>query len=412
MTSSFWKEQLERCPAMRPWLLRAARRAVAGEPLPATLTLGDVPQDKAVRRALDAIFPGCREENGRLKARLDAALRERERWLPLAERLGLTPAPPQPAEPPDALFAQTLRRLKVLHPDDAARVDALRRADPLRRYFRAFPSAPDDLVALFDALVSLRTTPAGTTLSELGAKFFNDSKALRSGPLRQQLEHLLRLQAGGPDDDATTLFNACGIIENPYTTHVVVFAPFAYRTHDGEWLDWPHRLWLHSEAAILTWKTVRALTAVRFEEPCHSLVTSENAAPFHRLVEMRRASLYTEGYPNAAVKTLLRHFAQAKATCLHWGDTDLDGYRISEQVARNIPMRLYAPPETVHLWRKHLLPLSYEQRHRIEQFIHAHPDFPYLAELRHTLAHGWLEQEQTIDLIAGPTAGKDCPAPQ
>ncbi len=398
MTTSFWQEQLDRCPAMRPWLRRAARHAVAGAALPATLTLGAVPQDKAVRQALDALFGGCREENGRLKVRLDEPMRRPELWQPLVALLDLTP-PPKNAEPPDALFSQTLRRLKVLHPDDSAFIDTLRRSDQLRRYFKTAPAASDDLVALFDALVSLRTTPAGITLSELGAKCFNDSKALRNGTRRMQLEHLLRMQADGADDDATSLFSAYGIIENPYTTHVVVFAPFAYRTHEGEWLDWPHRLWLRGEAAILSWKTVRALTAVRFEEPCRTLVTSENAAPFHRLVETRRAALYTEGYPNAAVKTLLRHFAQTGLDCIHWGDTDLDGYRIAEQVARNIPMRMYAPPAAEDHLRGHLLRLSPEQRQRTEQFLRTNPAFPYFAELRQTLTHGWLEQEQTIDLF-------------
>lgn len=398
-TTPYWKERLDRCPAMQPWLLRAARHAIGSETLPAMLTLGPVPEDKAVRQALGEIFPGCREEKGRLKARLDGAMRERERWLPLAELLGLTPVSVI-AEPPDAQFTQTLRRLKVLHPDDCVFIDTLRRSEQLKRFFKICPAAADDVVALFDALVSLRTTPAGITLSELGAKCFNDSKALRSGARRQQLEHLLRLQAGSPDDDSATLFNAYGIIENPYTTHVVVYAPFAYRTHEGEWLDWPHRLWQLGEAAILSWKTVRSLTAIRFEEPCHALVTSENAAPFHRLVEMRRAALYTEGYPNAAVKTLLRHFAQSRATCLHWGDTDLDGYRIAEQVARNIPMRFYTPPASADPLREHLLPLTADQRHRMEQFLSAHTDFPYLADLKQTLSCGWLEQEQTIDFFA------------
>ena len=399
MTTSYWKERLDRCPEMRPWLKRAARYAVKGDALPATLTLGPAPEDKAVSQALADVFPDCRVENGRLKARLDASMRERGRWLPLANLLGVKHAPPKTDTASDERFAHALLRLKVLHPDDSAFIGTLRRSDQFLRFFKTCPTASDDLVSLFDALVSLRTTPAGITLSELGARCFNDSKALRNGTRRQQLEHLLRLKAGETDDDSTTLFNAYGIIENPYTTHAVVYAPFAYRTHEGEWLDWPHRLWLRGEAAILSWKTVRALTAIRFEEPCHALVTSENAAPFHRLVETHRASLYTEGYPNAAVKTLLRHFAQAKVTCLHWGDTDLDGYRIAEQVARNIATHIFAPPVSADHLRAHLLPLTSEQRLRMEQFLRANLCFPYLAELRQTLAHGWLEQEQTIDLF-------------
>ena len=400
MNTSDWQERLDRCPAIRPWLLRAARRAVSGAQLPATLTLGDVPADKAVSRALEDLFPGCRAENGRLKARLDAPLRDPALWQPLAELLGVKPEQPKPAASPEALLAQALLRLKVNFPDDAALIDALRHSDPLLRFFNTSPSPSDDLVALFGALVSLRASPAGLTLSELGAKCFNDSKALRAGARRQQLEHLLRLQAGSPDDDAASLFSACGIIENPYTTHVVVFAPFAYCAHDGEWLDWPYRLWRRGEAAILSWRTVRGLAALRFEEPVSTLVTSENAAPFHRLVETRRPALYTEGYPNAAVKSLLRHLAQAGATGVHWGDTDLDGYRIAEQVARSILTRVFAPPASTSHLCKHLLPLSAEQRQRLEHFLRDNPDFPFLTELHQTLANGWLEQEQTLDLFA------------
>ena len=400
MTTSFWKERLDQCPAMRPWLLRAARYAVTSEALPATLTLGPAPADKAASRALEDIFPGCHVENGRLKARLDASMRERERWLPLADLLGVKPDTTKTDTTPDERFAQALQRLKILHPDDTPFISTLRRSDQLQRFFKSASSAPTDLAALFDALVSLRTASAGVTLSELGAKWLNDSKALRSGPLRQQFEHLLRLQTGDDDSDSTSLLNAYGIIENPYTTHVVVFAPFIYRASNNEWLDWPYRLWQRGEAAILSWRTVRNITALQIEKPFSMLVTSENAAPFHRLVEIRRPALYTEGYPNAAVKNLLRHFAKTGLACLHWGDTDLDGYRIADQVASQILSRMYTPPIADPNIHDHLQWLSNEQRQRTEKFLHANPKFPYFAELRQTLAHGWLEQEQTIDLFA------------
>jgi len=397
MNAEFWQERLNRCPTMRPWLTRAARFAVTAEALPATLTLGAVPDDKAVVLALQEIFPGCRAEHGRLKARLDPIMRERERWLPLAELLGVKPAAPRAPLSPEARLAQTLQRLKILFPDDDAFLQTLRRSDQLLRFMKTGDSAESGLVALVEALLSLRSASAGITLSELGAKFLNDSKALRNGPLRQQFEHLLRLYADDRDSDATELLNTFGVIENPYTTHAVVFVPFSYRSADGEWLDWPYRLWLRGEAAILSWRTVRTLSAVRIEDGCHALVTSENAAPFHRLVETRRPALYTEGYPNAAVKALLRHFAQAGLTCLHWGDTDLDGYRIAEQVARHIATELLMPPAAPA--RTRYLRLTAEQHRRLTQFIDAHPEFPYMNGLRDTLSHGWLEQEQTIDLF-------------
>ncbi|MBM4163170.1 MAG: DUF2399 domain-containing protein [Lentisphaerae bacterium] len=398
MTKEFWQDRLERCPGLRPWLLRAVRRAAAGEALPATLTLGEVPQEKAVRRALEEIFPGCREEAGRLKARLEDGLRNPVRWQPLVELLGVAAQAAKPSNTSDALVVRTLQRLKLLHPDACACIDTLRDSESILRFFRSCPTASDDLVRLFDALAALRAAPTGITLSELGATCFNDSKALRAGARRQQLEHLIRVQAGNPDDPPETLLAAAGVIENPYTAHVVVFAPFSYRTRAGEWLDWPHCLWSRGEAALLSCEAVRGLTAVRLEAPCPCLTTSENAAPYLRLVERLRPGLYTEGYPNAAVRTLLRRFAQEGVTAVHWGDSDLDGLRIAEQIARVLPTRLYMPPDAETLARARL-PLDDAQRRRAERFLDNHPDFPYADRLRHTLAHGWLEQEQTMEMF-------------
>lgn len=399
MTASFWQERLARCPAVRPWLLRVARRAAGGGLLPATLTLGDVPAAKDVRRELEELFPGCRAENGRLKVRLAESERAPEPWLPLAALLGVRSAPPVPGETPEERLARCLLRLRVLHPDELALVEAMRRSDVFLRLFRTAADAPRTLEALAEAVLFLRAAPPGVTLSELGARCLGDSKALRGGPLRQAFEHLLRLQSGNPDDDAAALFAANGIIENPYTTHVVVFAPFAYRAADGAWLDWPLALWRRGEAAILSWRSVRLIEAVRLDESCGCMVTSENAAPFHRLVETRRPALYTEGYPNAAVKTLLRHFARADVTALHWGDTDLDGYRIAEQVARAIPTELYDPETASPALAARRVRLTHDQRRRLSAFIDAHPEFPYLDCLRRTLAQGWIEQEQSIDVF-------------
>jgi hypothetical protein len=122
-------------------------------------------------------------------------------------------------------------------------------------------------------------------------------------------------------------------------------------------------------------------------------VTSENAAPFYRLAEQKTPSLYTEGYPNLAVKTLLRHFAAAGLTAQHWGDTDLDGYRIAEQIARCIAMTFYAAPPHAPITP---LSLDNQQRQRLTAFIARHPDFPYLQQLHHTLLNGWIEQEQFL----------------
>lgn len=395
MTSDFWQAQLDRCPAMRPWLLRAARCAVKRERLPATLTLGAIPRESAVRQALDALFGGCREERGRLRVRLNDALRDRAGWLPLAALLGVAPVS-EPTESAAATLARAVRRLKLLHPEETSLLERLKHSTGLRRYCASAARPEQDLVALFNALAVLRASPNGTTLSELGAKSFNDSKALRSGALPQQLASLLRLRLDmAPEATTAEVFREAGVVENPFTTHAVVGVPFVYQVTDGTWFDWPARLWERREAAVMSWQTVRAIVAVRCETPCPMVVTSENAAPFLWLVERERvAALYTEGYPNAAVKTLLAHFARAGCTAQHWGDTDLDGYRIAAQVGRQIATQLY--PVAHDTLGAQCRPLTPAQRARAERYIETHPEFPYLPELRRTLRRGWLEQEHSV----------------
>jgi hypothetical protein len=391
MDSRFWQDHLDRCPALRPWLERAARVAVRRPQMPASLTLGEVPRDRAVRQALEALFGPCREMGGRWVARLDGASRERDRWLPLAALLGLEVPPENGTPTATDRLAQAVRRLKLLHPAELQLVERLRESEALRRFCGASESAERELSELFDALAVLRDMPDGITLSELGARCCNDSKALRAGRLRQALEHLLRLRLDAQDEPERDVFAEAGIVDNPLTTQATAFAPFAYRTIDGEWLDWPYRLWLRGEAAVFPWQTLRAVAAVRFEQPCAEVVTSENAAPFLRLVERRTAAVYTGGYPNAAVRALLARLAEAGATARHWGDTDLDGYRIAEQVGLCIPAQLHALSGTTP--RSRFRPLDDVQRRRAERFLAAHPGFRYRAEVRQTLDAGWLEQE-------------------
>lgn len=394
MTIEYWKEQIEKTPEIRPWLERLARLAVKGSLLPAEVTLGEVPLERRVRDALINLFGRtCREAQGRLKVRLDDSLRDPVRWSPLAIVLGIhAETTPSDAER-EAHCTSVFRKLLLQYPNETSLIKAAKNDDVVQRFVRFNTESLDALFALFEAIHFLRTTCSSITLSELGARVFNDSKALRSGPFRQQLEHLLGLDSDMPEATPRDLLSLYNIIDNPYTTHVVVFAPFAYCTPEGTWLEWPAQLFQRGEAAILSWETVRTMKAIRLTVPCTTLVTSENASPFHRLVEQKSPSLYTEGYPNLAVKTLLRHFADVGLMARHWGDTDLDGYRIAEQIARCILMTFYAGPAHAIVTP---ITLDENQRQRLEAFIGSHPDFPYLQQLRHTLLNGWVEQEQFL----------------
>jgi hypothetical protein len=394
MTLDYWKEQIEKTPELRPWLERVARHAVKGVQLPAEITLGEVPQERALRDTLITIFGrACREAQGRLKVRLDDSLRDPIGWMPLATALGVqAPTLPSDAER-EAYCTSVFRKLLLQYSGEAPLIEAARRDETVQRVVRFNAEALDRLFALFEVIQFLRTVRSSITLSELGTRVFNDSKALRTGPLLQQLEHLLWLDSDKPETTANELLNLYGIIDNPYTTHVVVFMPFAYCTMKGEWLEWPTQLFQRGEASILSWEAVRTITDIRLTMPCTKLVTSENAAPFYRLAEQNTPSLYTEGYPNLAVKTLLRHFAKAGLAAQHWGDTDLDGYRIAEQIARCIPMTFYVPAAHAQV---NPISLDSKQRQRLETFIASHPDFSYLAHLQKTLLNGWIEQEQFL----------------
>ena len=148
----------------------------------------------------------------------------------------------------------------------------------------------------------------------------------------------------------------------------------------------------------VTWEQVQGMRTLKPAAAVDGVITSENAAPFHHLVETRATAIcvYTEGYPNTAVTRILHLLAQSGLRARHWGDTDLDGLRIAARVARAIPVELYRQgPEILAAARARLIPLTDDQRDRAIAYLQVHPEFPFRANLEQTLRDGWLEQEQT-----------------
>ncbi len=145
---------------------------------------------------------------------------------------------------------------------------------------------------------------------------------------------------------------------------------------------------------------MQAIRQIRLTGAVTGVITSENAAPFHRLVEARASAVcvYTEGYPNLAVSRVLAHLAAAGLVARHWGDSDLDGLRIAACLARVIPLELYAPDPGA-LAHDRLRPLTAPQRARAQAYLDAHPDFPFRAALAATLQSGWVEQESFFCLF-------------
>ena len=389
MNSDDLKARLAQQPDLVPYLKRIVRHAATAERLPPRIVLGaDVGSSDLFERLNRLLSGRCRIEKGKYILRLAEPLRAAGLWQPFVEAIGYMPRPDNAAQAA-ALARDAAKRLRLLHPGERALVDALEESGVLRAFIGTDRDREDDALKLFDACLRLRDAP-GITLSQLGSDCFNDSKALRGGALRGQLERMLQVVFDQPDLSSAELLAHCGVIDNPYTSHAIVFAPFTFHMGAAGAFDFPRALFAAGQAAVLPWETIQRIGRITLDAPLR-LVTSENAAPFLDWVRAGVPAVYTEGYPNGAVRGLLRHFAAAGATAEHAGDSDLDGYRIAEQIGRSIPVTGLLPRGGVaHLPHK---PLDEAQRARIENYIARHPGFPYLEELRHTLAHGWVEQE-------------------
>ena len=394
-------------PALREALLRIARKAVQGKPLPVRMKLAPA-DEPALRLALSrALETEVRvASDGSLYVSFPESRRSPEAWRELACKLHVAQTVAADAEArraADRRADSTFKRAALLAPDAAHAIRELAENDSVRRFVRQDDASASIFVKLVQGAVQRVGASDPATLSQLGSDWFGDSKILRAGTVRAQLLHVLRALA---DDDAETgeseLFARFGIEENPYTSHVVAFVPFLYFVPDDanggeEMFDYPWRLFNRREACVLPLETVRRIKRVEILPPhygpdCRRIVTSENAAPFRGLVSRSIPAVYTEGYPNFAVQRLLRLFAKAGLRAEHAGDGDLDGYRIADLVSSCIPVdRIIADDLRADgLPRR---PLSSQARARLEAWLSVHPDSPHVSSLRETLSLGWLEQE-------------------
>lgn len=389
MTSHEIKAMLMSCPGAEAYLNRVVKHAASRETLPPRIVLGSITGDKDIESSLSKILSNrCFAENGKYILKLPDRMRNSSYWQPLVEAIGYEKKPDFSLAALN-LAKETAKRLKIIHPEEKALIAKLEDSGFIRGYVGTDPDKVSSYLKIFAAYVATGKRES-TTLSQLGSDIFNDSKALRGGPLLGQLDKILRIAYDQPDIPVAELHANCGIIENPYTSHVVVFAPFSFDTNDGNTYDYPKRLFGSGLAAVLSWETVQHITTINIDVPLQ-LVTCENAAPFHGLVHTSTPALYTEGYPNSPVKVLLKHFNRVGARALHFGDTDLDGYRIAEQISRLISFDgLYGCGQVHTLPRK---ALTDSQHGRLESFIANHPSFRFADQLRDTLTNGWIEQE-------------------
>ncbi len=379
-----WKRILEETPGLAAYLKPIAAKWARGVALPRQMTLGTEPKDPKIRMALDRLFSGrVNYANGKAKVQLPAALWNDKQVATLAAQLGIERKAESTASDP----AIILQRLRLSFPKMAW----------AHEWLRGNPEPEPLLRSLLETASFLLETSVPTTLSKLGSQFFNDSKILRSGTPRKLLGGLLNHRLGNDDtpemrDIALQQFN---VIDNPATTLATLFGAIGL-VRNGKEENWIADRFNAGEPVTLNSYNLEGVDAVRID--CDTVITSENAAPFHELVNERPNAilLYTGGYPNAAVCRLLRLLHEAGATCRHWGDTDPDGFMIAALLDRYIETALFrCGIEDIQRHKADLKPLDLIQLQRGRQLLKSQPHFKFRRELTHTLEHSyWLEQER------------------
>ena len=383
---------LEAAPKLRPLVMRWARMAARGERLPATFSAADLgySDQQSLERFLRVTT--SRTRSGRVSGTVPEEMRDPAAWRVAQEALGL--AENNAVESTEDF----LSRIQWQMPDAREVIAEFKDMPEVMRHLADVTNRPNwrELFAsAWDR--TQRKKGRATTLSQLGSDWFNDSKVLRSGALRRQLVLVLSAISGVSADDERSELAEAGIEENPYTSSVVVSAPFTFRLKDGTWFDYPMKFFMKRLVCQLPLEIVREIDrdSIGWQGYDNLVTTCENAAPIARYVEDRSPVVYTEGYPNLAVQGLLKIFARRGLKSVHMGDADLDGFRIAATVGRCIPVeRVGAAEVLADPKRLKGIPLTPSQAARIDRFLTLHPDFKYADSVRLIRERGcWYEQE-------------------
>jgi len=382
---------MAKAPALRPLLTRLARKAAKGMMLP--VTFSEKGLDYEAQCMLEGIMklPTNRTADGAVRGILLPDHRKPAAWEKVFDLLLAAEELAPKSESVDVYF----EKLQWRFPEQDTFLLTLKSTPEVSRYLTNVENR-EKWLRLFQGVSEFVDDEVRepSTLSQLGSQWLNDSKALRTGSLRRQLYWMLSIASGRVLDERKT-FGMYGISENPYTSCVTVYAPFAFTTDDGRTYDFPHKLFKSGMAAVLPSETVNRIRRIEWFGQSKTLVTSENAAPFARYVAKGSPCLYTEGYPNFAVQRLLGEFAKAKVSVDHAGDADLHGLLIVQMLEEIIPVTRVRAVEIVeNPGDVQGIPLTDEQHIYLKDHVHYFPDMAYISTLRKLLERGcWYEQE-------------------
>ena len=266
--------------------------------------------------------------------------------------------------------------------------------------------AQNELFTIAETVRWLRTDHDPLGLMDLSARFFNDSKVLKTRvSLLKLLQNWLMLLRNDEIDVTETeilresVLADHGVIDNVTSSKVTLFGPLKYIKH-GKIYDWPACLYEIGESATLSWDNLHGIEQIILPENT-TVISCENETPFNQLIREYHTDLiiYTAGYPNSTVQRLLRLLADSAVKIQHWGDTDLDGLIIASILHKISPLRLWrCNIDELYKQQDRLLRLTAPQKARAETYLANHPDFPFMDELQITLQYGWLEQESWLPI--------------
>lgn len=402
--ASILAEHVRAHPFLAPHLACLGDRCDRRGDLTGRIKLGDSSLPPEELRVLRLLFGQALKTSAKGEHRLDldrflAGVPDREAWI--AELYGALGRQRRnrlrEKAREETLWRQLLGRFRLAYPGLGGVHRLLEEGTPRS------PASADEACgilaewsALAEAVVFLQSSGTHVGLSELGARFLNDSKALRSGRLRTTLCRWLEAVTDEGEDDDAGVLARFGVADNPTSIKVTLFGPLRYRCAAGE-LDWPRRLHAAGQSATLSLDNLDAIADADFDGR-GTVVTCENETPFNRLIRegCEFPAIYTAGFPNAAVRNLIRKLPP-DTRILHWGDSDLPGYRIAHILSRLRPLALWrCTLADLERHRHALKPVSETERDAIGRFLETTSGFPFAAELLFTAEHGWLEQESWL----------------
>ena len=380
---------------------KLARRTAGPNPLPAEITVPATSDEWRLIAELGRILGlAGYQKGGKAVFAIPPGRRDPAAWADLRCVFERTAAVADES-------GEVFRRARLLASEEV--VQELKSDEAVIRFVRRGEGEVREFLRMLEWAVERagKMVDAPTTLSQTGSDILGDSKALRAGSRRMVFERVLSAVAGmDMEDGERDALARFGIEENPFTSYVTVFSPFSFTLETGEESDYPERMFHAGLAVQLPRQAVLRIREVRLSTVGRHIVTSENAAPFERMVRAGMPCLYTEGYPNEAVTRLLRLFAVQGGVVDHAGDGDLDGFLITDRISSAIPVRRVIADDMADSDTVSRRPVSQRTRNRWEAYLAAHGDFVHARALRLSIERGWPEQESYgIDCVAANHIG-------